>query len=647
MSAFQSKIYRLETQLAELQHRISDDVSSDTWERTGLASASFKSLTIIENFANQLSLNHKNHKDLRYDKLVDVIAEARDSVRAAVEPLESDGFNSQLSDLSWLIGAKASIHTLAILLDILTEKVILLSEEITYWDGILEFDWCVGLYALQVSPFKVWQRYREIGRDDSSRVRSVRIGGANAAETNPRSGIWLKFYSSIYRCTSPGWTFRIGLTPHLKRSKLEIQHKRKKLKSMRDFNASAIGLLVEECLSLKEDVGAADSSEFTNNILRQYVISNVNLMKMILQSAETGEKVFEHAKSTVGENDGVSGEVQDQTPAELTDSNGIHLDLIYILRDLLPRYKSISAETTSIFGRPSSAVRYWLPVSLTLVSATTLLKIFRNVGPVVIDSISNFGFTALEFWKNWVVEPAWKLIRTIRHDEKSEIALMSKNSLQADRESLERMVVDFVLDRDGQSHHSSSAASILAKVREGDLTPVLKAYEKDLRSPFLGTFRGDLVRALLIQIQKTKVDVEVAMSGIDALLKSQELVFGFVGLTPGLLISYASLQWFLGVIGKRKGFRMGRRQDDLRYALRSIHRILSTSSVSESGRLTYRDHGLLICNAEIILHKARSMLKGRDLRAFQDDISDLLNEHRADKQLHIAERMAWTYSKWT
>lgn len=42
----------------------------------------------------------------------------------------------------------------------------------------------------------------------------------------------------------------------------------------------------------------------------------------------------------------------------------------------------------------------------------------------------------------------------------------------------------------------------------------------------MGTIRGDLVRALLIQVQKTKVDVELAVSGIDALLKSQELVFG-------------------------------------------------------------------------------------------------------------------------
>jgi nuclear-control-of-ATPase protein 2 len=68
--------------------------------------------------------------------------------------------------------------------------------------------------------------------------------------------------------------------------------------------------------------------------------------------------------------------------------------------------------------------------------------------------------------------------------------------------------------------------AIANAVKEGDLTPVLRAYERDLRSPFVGTVRGDLVRALLIQIQKTKVDVEIAISGINSLLKSQELVFG-------------------------------------------------------------------------------------------------------------------------
>lgn len=105
---------------------------------------------------------------------------------------------------------------------------------------------------------------------------------------------------------------------------------------------------------------------------------------------------------------------------------------------------------------------------------------------------------------------------------------MSKNSLLADRASLERMVVDFVRDRPDLHPGVTDTTEIVNSVKEGDLTPVLKAYERDLRSPFVGTVKGDLIRALLIQIQKTKVDVEIAISGIDALLKSQELVFGYV-----------------------------------------------------------------------------------------------------------------------
>jgi nuclear-control-of-ATPase protein 2 len=41
------------------------------------------------------------------------------------------------------------------------------------------------------------------------------------------------------------------------------------------------------------------------------------------------------------------------------------------------------------------------------------------------------------------------------------------------------------------------------------------------------------------------------------------------------------------------------------------------------------------------------MLKGADLRAFQEDIGDLVDENRADKQLQVVERMLWTFSKWT
>ncbi|GFG21271.1 GTP-binding protein ypt2 [Aspergillus udagawae] len=263
--------------------------------------------------------------------------------------------------------------------------------------------------------------------------------------------------------------------------------------------------------------------------------------------------------------------------------------------------------------------------------------------------ISDIGLTACEFLGNWVVEPTRRLIGTIRHDEKSEIALMSKNSLEADRASLERMVLDFVLDRPESEKElgAKQIDTITARIREGDLTPVLRAYEKDLRKPFIGTVRGDLVRALLIQIQKTKVDVEIAIGGIDSLLKSQELVFGFVSLTPGIMVTYAFLRWAFGVFGNRKGLQVGRRKHELRHALRDVDRTLTLSTPTDSGVLTYKDHGLLVCGADILLQKAATILRGADLRDFQEDIGDLLDIHiGTQRQTQVVSRIGWVYSRW-
>jgi nuclear-control-of-ATPase protein 2 len=279
-------------------------------------------------------------------------------------------------------------------------------------------------------------------------------------------------------------------------------------------------------------------------------------------------------------------------------------------------------------------------------SSSASLRLLLRRQDEIIQWIVNIGATIVDFGSNWVVEPIHKLVGTIRHDEKSEIAIMSKNSLLADRASLERMVIDFVRDRPDpdQSHMlGEDTTAITNAVKEGDLTPVLRAYERDLRSPLVGTVRGDLIRALLIQIQKTKVDVEIAISGINALLKSQELVFGFVGLTPGILVSWASLRWMVGLFGNRKGLRRGKRQHELRRGLRNVTRVLTSAPLSD-GVMSHKDSGLLIYEAEALLQQVQGVLGGMQYREFREDIQDLLDVERGvDRQLRVVERMRWAY----
>lgn len=160
-------------------------------------------------------------------------------------------------------------------------------------------------------------------------------------------------------------------------------------------------------------------------------------------------------------------------------------------------------------------------------SSSTVYRYIVNREAAILDSIRDFGRTIIDFGRNWIIEPVRNIIGTIRHDSGSEVSIMSKGSLTNDRASLERMVIDFAKDNiTSGSLDDASLEAIRASVREGDLTTVLRVYEQELKHPIRGGLMGSLVRALLIQVQKTKVDVEIAMGGIDSLLKSQELVFG-------------------------------------------------------------------------------------------------------------------------
>jgi nuclear-control-of-ATPase protein 2 len=298
---------------------------------------------------------------------------------------------------------------------------------------------------------------------------------------------------------------------------------------MKDIHTCSLGLLMEgwHLFHAKDFVTASSTGErkfWQDAVSRTVVLTEAILQQVVSQS---NTDAFEQRVLATLEEDTASLQMQ----SGLSSNQPVHLiqRLTNILQEQLPKHKASMSAFISDHGRPSRLTRYWLPVLTAVMSSSASLRLLLRRQDEIIQWIVNIGTTIVDFGSNWVVEPIHKLVGTIRHDEKSEIAIMSKNSLLADRASLERMVIDFVRDRPDpdQSYLAGEDTMAIANaVKEGDLTPVLRAYERDLRSPFVGTVRGDLVRALLIQIQKTKVDVEIAISGINSLLKSQELVFG-------------------------------------------------------------------------------------------------------------------------
>ncbi|GKZ53469.1 nuclear control of ATPase protein 2 [Aspergillus niger] len=408
-------------------------------------------------------MTSKSQPLLQTERLLKIIAEyPEDVVNGDYTSSDVKVFMTHVVDTSWLVAAKAAVQTLGIILNTLSDDVLSLNDEMLYWDSVLESPWSLGLYMIQNSPVVLWSRFRKAWRHANS---------TNNRRTPGQTG-WMKFYESVRQCILPQrlhfWRGRM-LSP-LSTAKSDVRQKRKTLSSLKDMNASSIGILIRKSFSREvgDKYSGDDSYGMFNESWQVNVLEGVALMKLLLEDPEKESATWNYEEHI---NMAINQEVSSMRMHYCSglSSEGprfVMSQLGYILEKLLPAYAKASATTINNAGRP-----HYL----------------------------------------------------------SEIALMSRNSLEADRASLERMVVDFILDRCEPNKNDYDAFDthvITAKVREGDLTPVLKAYENDLRSPFVGTIKGDLVRALLIQIQKTKVDVEIAIGGIDALLKSQELVFG-------------------------------------------------------------------------------------------------------------------------
>ena len=520
---------------------------------------------------------------------------------SATNNQERDGYTTQEQELHWLLVSKAAMQTYGLILNVLLEQTLPLSSDMGYWNGILGSYRYTGLYTIQTSPLRLWRWANDIYSDTWQRLQSIRSAGDSNDEEKKQGSIsdrWRQFNGLVkdsVRDRSLADMQSKFLSP-LTMSRMEARSKRKHLKKLREMSASGLGILMDEGMIFDvNDEGSVSSKSRSNSQdeWRSVVSKSVSLMETVLGSItvlELGASEFEETVFMSVDDD--SGPTQhateDQSSAQATR---LGARLQHILRIYVPSHLAATRQLVCKYGKPSRLVRYWLPGLALVLSSGTLLRVFVNRKAEIIRWIRDLGDTTIDFWNNWVVEPTKKVIGTIRHDKDSEIAIMSKESLQGDRASLERMVVDFAIDNPDASRGArltdAEIANIRAKVREGDLTPVLRAYEKDLRRPFMGTIRGDLIRALLIQIQKTKVDVEVAVGGIDNLLKSQELVFGyiltqnhccaiaddfisFVGLTPGILVCIGVSRWLSGVFAGRRGRIQGGNQGSLIRTLRSV-----------------------------------------------------------------------------
>lgn len=354
----------------------------------------------------------------------------------------------------------------------------------------------------------------------------------------------------------------------------EARCKRRGLVNERDRLAEKLGRLAlqhEELADKAQEMNASASDAISSN---RIVLGHLNAKLQVLVESFSGGSHEADAQTSTNSHD-----VKIDMGTSLTPESTLStLQLVLKEGFEMQQERVRLVLSPEVFGQPSAFVQRWPKLVFYPVGLLVLGRYLSNNWNGIEAKLREAQETVRSFLIGWVWEPCVKLLDTIRHGNEESV-IMSRESLASDLQSLERMVTDFTADKYGTSGPELQA--VAARVREGDLTQVLKVYEAEMKSPVKSMVSGSLIRSLLIQIQKAKVDLEVAMSGIDKLLKSQQLLFGAVGIAPALGVLYISQNYVrnrLMRVGASRSEASGRGYQMRAWeAMRRVDRLLSSS----------------------------------------------------------------------
>lgn len=63
--------------------------------------------------------------------------------------------------------------------------------------------------------------------------------------------------------------------------------------------------------------------------------------------------------------------------------------------------------------------------------------------------------------------------------------------------------------------------------------------------------------------------------------------------------------------------------------------------------LSYKEHGLLLCEVHVLRQAAQQVLPGQINAEFLEELNDLMNLRTGvERQMRVVDRIRWAYSKW-
>ncbi|XP_043724094.1 protein DGS1, mitochondrial-like [Telopea speciosissima] len=323
------------------------------------------------------------------------------------------------------------------------------------------------------------------------------------------------------------------------------------------------------------------------------------------------------------------------TDGQIIDAvNLIHENLHkldFFLSVLVPRYR-----------KPRRITLYWFRYTCGAVGlmacSVWLLRHSSLMGSSDIDNwIHEARDSTVSFWNDHVEQPLLsirdELFETFRRRHKG---VMDIEEVQLTANSLHRMLLAFSEQIKSKKFPEDVSDQEMMEI-------VMGSYEKELMHPIQSLLGGELARALLIQIQKLKLDIETAMLELNQILKANEINFAILAALPAFFLSLILLMllraWFTKETGAEGRGRIARVQRRL-LIVEVEKRVMQFQNCVDQG-LEEDAHcmfGLVLYSLDC-LHKAveRHAKATGEWLSLRQDITDL-----AKPDLQLAYKLAVT-----
>ncbi|KAG0263293.1 Nuclear control of ATPase protein 2 [Mortierella polycephala] len=570
------------------------------------------------------------------------------------EPRVGGEAGGEALKLEHLFVAKCTVAIYLNLLDIILNATLPLSTEILYWQSLLDNPSWRLVYILQTSPYRLFSMTRSVAISTREHIDTLIATTANRDANHRQSHILqlIQYFPTFLKehLISQPVSFPVAIH-------YEITHHRRQLQRIKEYQAECLGLLAEQGLNLDpeliDDSNAAQLTALSSSstplpspgaggfepaeqFLQEQISKTVFLMERVLDQASKDTHHLADpqlqlqkripSKKAVARSLTILGNLQGVSNLNIQDT----LKRLKALAQVqIPRYVEQTEIQARQFHRPSWLTRVWIPALMGYFGLKYGLQYITEHRADLDEFLEEAWDTARRFVTDWVWEPSMRVMNIIRHsDDQGSLQMLGNESLKSDIASLERMVLDFGKERYHMGPEELEALS--QAVHNGDISVVMRAYEHELKTPLKGAVVGHLVQTLLIQVQKTKVDVEVAMAALDKLLKANELNFAFLAVGPSLLLLWAVTAQIKSSWKRASGRNLGMVSVQMRNSLRQVERLLNLASVDGDSERRSNTH-------DSREHREGA---GPELSEDYDSLSNASTPSAASASLHTSEPLS-------